>query len=236
MQNAGSHVGKLSEFKISDMLDRQRVLHHARVCHQHSRYVCPVLIDIRLSCPCNDRSCYIRSSAREQADFSAFGVTAVKSRNNGSLMFCQLLGKSFVGLIGQESSSVIKEDQLLCIHKVISEICSDQCCRKIFTAAYYVILRASCLDISADLLKSCIHSRIHAEIFFDRCVSLSDRSQKCSIRNIVVYYCLQHDEHVRDLAVLAEPFARCGNDHVPSFRISFDNRSDLPDLISVSDR
>ena len=46
MENAGSHIGKLTKLPVCNRFDWHRILHEARIGHQESGHIGPVFVDI----------------------------------------------------------------------------------------------------------------------------------------------------------------------------------------------
>ena len=152
MQYAGSHVGKLAEFTVSDRLDWLWIVDDPWICDQKSGDIGPVLITGCPHCPRNDRSCDIRTSTRKCFDGSIlFG--AVKSRNDRTLCFCKTLRQYFICFLRHKVAILIKKDHFCRIHKFISKVVCHNDTIQILTAGRCVINTCFIFKILGDFLK-----------------------------------------------------------------------------------
>ena len=134
-------------------------------------------------------------------------------------MLCQLCLKTHIGFLCEKPSLLIKSDQTLSVHEVISEICGYESCRKVFPAAYNIRFRASFSQSCSDLFESLIEVRLYPELIRNGRIPVSDNAEKRFPRYVVVSLCLEHEQKVCYLAVTAAPLARRGYYNISPVRV-----------------
>ena len=100
-------------------------------------------------------------------------------------------------------------DAVLCIDKVVSEICGNDLCIEILASAQYVALRRSRLHIFFDHFELRLEVEVHAKIVDYFLKSVFDRL-KFSLKFFTLCgFFVAHEQHVGHLDVVIKAFSGC---------------------------
>ena len=145
MQNGRAHVGKLAQFAVGEALDAGGVFHHARVGHEKTGNVRPVLVQFSPGGACHQRAGDVAAAARKGAH-AAIRESAVKAGDDGALVLFQFLSKHAVGPLGGENALLVKAHHIRRVDEIPTQIVRQQHAVQVFAAAGGKVRRAHALD------------------------------------------------------------------------------------------
>ena len=123
MKNCCTHIGQLSQFPVSDSIDRLGIVNDPGICHQKAGHIRPVLIEIRINSACHDRTGNVRAASGKGLNSSIF-FGSVESRYHCAFQTAQFLGNQFFCDLSVKLAVSVKTDHLCRIYKGKSQISS----------------------------------------------------------------------------------------------------------------
>ena len=221
VKDGRSHVRKFAELAVSYRVDTERVFYTARICHEHSRNVCPVFVNIGAGGSCENGSRHVGAAAGKSFDLSV-GRRAVEPRKNGAFVFRQSLCESDVCFFRVKETVFIEKDTLGGVDEIISEIFRHDFRVQIFAAGSEIIAGGcSVANFTLDQNEILIKRKIEFKPSYNVGKTRGDRGKqgfRVFARLLGARKC---DQHIGDFFIVGMSFARGGSDRVSAAVLGF---------------
>ena len=185
VEHGCSHISQFPQFSVGDPADRLRVVNDPGIRHQESRYVRPVLIDIRFHRPGYERAGDVGASSGERLD-AAIDPGSVEARDHCLVAAAEHLLKFLIRPFLHEFAFVIELDDFGCIHEFEPQIGCDQLGVQIFAPARDIVHGSFRIDIFTDLFQFFFHAHVDAQAALHGEVAVADDLEDLLISQLML--------------------------------------------------
>ena len=204
MQHLRADEAQLAQLVIRDALDRQRVGHDARVCHEDAGHVCPVFVHVGIERRRRERAGDVAAAAGEGADL-AVGRHAVKA------------GDDDAAAVGQALQRVeLEAHPQLRVQKRVAEVVRHEQGGEIFAARHELLLRDAAAQLLAQHGELGLNVDVQAALVADGDVAIGDHLEDGVAAHAVLQVRVAQVQEIGELVVVRAALAGSGHDdHLP---------------------
>ena len=234
MEHGGPHIGEFPKLPVCHLPDRPWIRDDARVGHQKTGDIRPVLVYIGPDRPGHDRAGDVGSAPRKGPDIP-IAVSAVESGDHERPVILESFAQSLVRS-SVEPSVRGEQDAVRRIHKCRSQKGSDDPSAQVLPSGRGEVLARAALDLFPHLLQQAPHVKVHGQRSRDLHVPVSYDAVRLREVQTLLRQSRAGVKQIRDLDVVLIPLSRRGDHDVSSSRIRTDDGFDPANLVGVRDR
>ena len=233
VKNGGAHIRELSQFSVGDRLYADGIVDDAGIRHHKTGDVRPVLIDVGPAGSRDDRSCDVAAASGECLDVSVES-SSVEAGDDGLGGLFQYLGQDFIGLLRVQIAVLVKEDDVLGVQELVTQIARHDAAVQVFAAGSRVIAVRILMHAALDLREFALETKaLETKSIDDLLIALLDDIELLAKIIIFGSFGLHSVKKIGDLVVSAEPFSGCGGNDIHPGGILSDDVSDLLKLLCI---
>ena len=213
MQDGRAHIGQFTQLLVSDGADFARMRHNARVSHQETRHVRPVLVHAGFDRAGDNRARDIRAAARERLN-CAVRIAAIEARHDRRHAVGQLLRHQRVRRLRVKRAVRRELDRFRRVHEPPAHEIRQQQAVQVLAAGGAVIRVCPRVNLFVHFVQR--RAQIHMQTEFLRNVHVARGDQVKRILIILARRLLlvAAVEQVCHLVVVLEAAARRRGNHI----------------------
>ena len=211
MEHLRTQVAQFTKLAVGHAANGCGIFHDAGICHQNTRHIRPVFVDIGIQCRRCQRAGNVAAAAGKGGN-SAVGHHAVESGDDHLLPLCRL-PQGCIGRLLIHAAVQVKLQPQRRVEECPTEIGRHQLGGEILTAGGHIVLVHTVAELAPQLIKIGAQVNIETAILGNTLIALADHLKDVLAGHAVLHMGVAEIEEVCHLVIVLKPLAGCADHH-----------------------